>query len=81
MSKRSLESDVIYKYTQLYKAMPQEKLADELNALSDQMLAFLLATNCSSIEVLYDGTHSLKCEFCELSFKRKQDEDYKQRMN
>ena len=67
---------MVLKYASIYKEMTSDQLDDEFDALSDQILGFLLASECLSIEVMYDDTNLLKCEFTEF-----RDSSYREQMN
>lgn len=63
MSKRSINSNDIIAYQDIYRKMNPKELEEEFNCLSDQMLAYLTIHNYSSAEVLYDGIHLFFVEF------------------
>lgn len=67
---------MVVKLFNIYKDMDKKQLEAEFDALSDQLMAFLMASKCVSIEVLYDDVNSLKCEY-----KKLRDINYKDLMN
>lgn len=69
MFKRSSKSATVRDFVGLYKSMTLDQLEDEFHALSDQVLAYLIASECRSIEVLYDYNNSLFVEFTDLDIK------------
>jgi hypothetical protein len=69
MIKRSSKSESVKDFVGLYKSMTNDQLEDEFHALSDQILAYLIASDCRSIEVLYDYNNSLYVEFNDLDIK------------
>jgi hypothetical protein len=63
MSRKSIHSNDVGAFAQIYKKMNKKDQDKEIDALSDQVLAFLLATDYTSIDILYDGHHILTFEF------------------
>lgn len=63
---RSIKSKNVNEFVEIYNNLNEKELDEEIDALFDQVVAVMIATNSINIETLFDGTHSLSFQFREL---------------